>query len=81
MESLAIFAGILFLAVLTCGPLSLYLAYCDRKIMSSISAIIGIICGLYWYLALSTWIGIVGMITFAMCIRSLIILFERHYHE
>lgn len=63
MQDLAIIVGVMFLAVLTTGPLSVWLALRHYELASLFMAATALMFGIHWFINVSTAVRFLGLLT------------------
>lgn len=63
MKDLAIIVGLMFLAVLTTGPLAIWLAVQHHEFASLFVAAAALMFGIHWFINVSTAIRFLGLLT------------------
>lgn len=63
MQDLAIIVGLMFLAMLITGPLSVWLAVQKYELGSLFMAAVALMFGIHWFINMSTSVRFIGLAT------------------
>jgi len=63
MQDLAVIVGLMFLAMLITGPLSLWLAFRHYELTSLFVAASALMFGIHWFINVSTSVRFLGLLT------------------